>query len=372
MVLRSQTDERLVALTRDGHDQAFGAITERYRRELMAHARRLAPRDRCEDIVQQATLSAWRALRSQADVRDVRAWLHRIVHNVAVRVAAGSLDQEQLSESIAASASTEGEVERRLAAREALAALAALPEPQRRAVQLTAIEGRSGREAAGALAISEGALRQLVHRARTTLRSAATALMPLPLVTWAAGGTNESVAGRIGEICAGAGIAATVTKVGTTVAVTATLVGGATQVFTSGHGQATHRGQRTAHRANSRAQAGAAADTGNHVEASALWSAPTGRPRDGRGAGGQVQQQGGSVGASGGNGQSRQAGADHQATGSPNAGSGAPGTSGNGGASQSMPPHANQGGVGSHDTGAAGTHSTAAPGTAGTTGANQP
>jgi RNA polymerase sigma factor (sigma-70 family) len=373
MLLRSQTDERLVALTRDGHDQAFVAIAERYRRELMAHARRLAPTDRCEDIVQQTMLSAWDALRRRADVRDVRAWLHRIVHNVAARTTAGNVDQEQLSESIAAAASTEAEVERRLAAREALAALAALPQSQRRAFELTAIEGRSGREAASELAMSEGALRQLVHRARATLRSAATALMPMPLITWAAGGTNETVAGRIGEIGAGAGIAAAVTKVGTTVAVTATLIGGATQVVTRGPGHTAPRDQGAAHHATSRGGAGAVTGTSNHIEASAVRPpTPLGRPRNGRRASGQAQQQRGSAGASGGHGQSRQTGADQRATGSASAGSGAPGSSGDGGASQSTAAHTNQGGVASQNMGASGTHSTGAPGPTGASGANQP
>jgi hypothetical protein len=33
--LRSQSDERLVALARAGHERAFVAIVERYRRELL-------------------------------------------------------------------------------------------------------------------------------------------------------------------------------------------------------------------------------------------------------------------------------------------------------------------------------------------------
>jgi RNA polymerase sigma factor (sigma-70 family) len=355
---------------RDGHDQAFVAIAERYRRELMAHARRLVPRDRCEDIVQQALLSAWDALRRQADVHDVRAWLHRIVHNVALRVAGGNVDQ-QLSESIAAPASTEAIVERRLAASEALAALAALPELQRRAVELTAIGGRSGREAAGELAISESALRQLVHRARATLRSTATAVMPLPLVMWAAGGRNGPVVQRIGEICAGGGIAATVTKVGATVAVTATLVGGTTQVLTSGHRHTAHRAQRAAHHVMSPAGAGAVTGMTNHIEASAVRGASTARPRNGPGARGQGQQRG-SVGASGGNGQSQQMGADQKTTGSPNAESRAHGTSGASGASQSVSAHTNQGGVASHNAGGSGALLNAAPGPFGASGSNQP
>jgi len=111
-------------LTRDGHDQAFAVIAERYRRELIAHARRLAPKDRCEDILQQAMLSAWEALRQQADVHEARAWLHRIVRNVALSVARSSVDHEQLSDSLAAITATEAAVERRLGATAALAALA--------------------------------------------------------------------------------------------------------------------------------------------------------------------------------------------------------------------------------------------------------
>ena len=45
-LLRTQTDERLVALTRAGHERAFAAIVERYRRPLVAFARRIAPDSR--------------------------------------------------------------------------------------------------------------------------------------------------------------------------------------------------------------------------------------------------------------------------------------------------------------------------------------
>lgn len=241
VVLRSQTDERLVALARGGHDQAFVTIAQRYRRELLAHARRLVSADRAEDIVQQATLSAWSALRARADVLEARAWLHQIVHHAALRVLQRSEDHHPLADTLTAAAGTEGGVERRFEAQEALAGLAALPEPQRRALELTALEGRSGREAAGALEISEGALRQLVYRARTTLRAGTSALTPAPLLTWAAGGANESIAARITEVCAGAGMAATVTKLCATVAVTGTLIGGATQVLPTGHNHRTQR-----------------------------------------------------------------------------------------------------------------------------------
>lgn len=238
VVLRSQTDERLVALARDGHDQAFVTIMSRYRRELFAHARRIAPAEVSEDIVQQAMLSAWSALGRQVEVLDVRAWLHRIVHNAALGVAQRSVQHDELSEAFAAETSTDIAVERRFEAREALVAVAALPERQRRALELTALGGVSGTVAAAELGVSEGTLRQLVHRARATLRSGIAALTPAPLLSWAAGGSSETVASRIAELGAGAGLAATVTKVAATVAVTASVVGGATQMLPIGHDHA--------------------------------------------------------------------------------------------------------------------------------------
>ena len=77
------------------------------------------------------------------------------------------------------------EVERRLEVREALAGLASLPELQRRVMLSTALEGRSHDEIATALGLSHGAVRGLIYRARATLRAAAAALTPAPLVHWA-------------------------------------------------------------------------------------------------------------------------------------------------------------------------------------------
>jgi hypothetical protein len=50
-LLRAQTDERLVELARAGHERAFEAIVERYRKPLLAArgacCRRRGPRTRC-------------------------------------------------------------------------------------------------------------------------------------------------------------------------------------------------------------------------------------------------------------------------------------------------------------------------------------
>src|SRR6201990_2862542 len=84
VLLRTQSDERLVVLARAGHERAFEAIVERYRGGLLRVARRYLPDARAEDALQQAFLAAWSALQRGDDVRDLRAWLYRIVHNTAL------------------------------------------------------------------------------------------------------------------------------------------------------------------------------------------------------------------------------------------------------------------------------------------------
>ena len=56
VLLRTQSDERLVALARAGHDRAFEAIVERYRRPLLRACRRILPEARAEDALQQAQM----------------------------------------------------------------------------------------------------------------------------------------------------------------------------------------------------------------------------------------------------------------------------------------------------------------------------
>ncbi len=86
-LLAGQSDERLVALTRAGHERAFAVIVERYRRPLVGFAGWIAPDSRAEDVVQQALTSAWAALAAGAEVAHLRGWLHQIVRHEAIRLA---------------------------------------------------------------------------------------------------------------------------------------------------------------------------------------------------------------------------------------------------------------------------------------------
>jgi RNA polymerase sigma factor (sigma-70 family) len=239
-LLATQSDQRLVALAREGHERAFEALVHRYRRPLLRYARRMRLSEaRAEDVLQQAFMQSWIALSGGARVNDVRSWLYRIVHNVAVNAMRGPAGEAhgELTQAVQdrAGLAAVSNLEQTLAMRDALSDVAALPRMQQQAIFLTAVDGQSHDEVAGVLGISEGALRGLLYRARSTLRSAAAALTPPPLLAWASAGAGSGgpTAERLAELSAGggaAGVAGLLFK-GAVVAVTAGALATGTSVL---------------------------------------------------------------------------------------------------------------------------------------------
>lgn len=185
-LLQTQSDGRLVELAEGGSERAFEALVNRYRKPLLGYCRRLLlPEARAEDALQQGLLQAWLALEGGAEVRDAKAWLYRIVHNASVSALRRSgYDYVELDESLHGARSAEEDLDRRIAVRETLAGLAALPEAQREVLLRTALQGDSHEQVAASMGLSEGAVRGLVYRARASLRTAATALTPPQLLLW--------------------------------------------------------------------------------------------------------------------------------------------------------------------------------------------
>jgi len=181
--LRGQSDERLVGAASRGNVRAFEMLVERHRTSLLAHAQRMLGVSRAEDALQQGLLQAWVALQRDITVRNPRAWLFRVVHNSAVdALRSAPPEQTVLSDSVRAPARVEADVELLQAARDTLARVAALPYLQREALLRTALDGHSHEHVGSALGVSADAVRGLVYRARTSLRTAASALVPPPLV----------------------------------------------------------------------------------------------------------------------------------------------------------------------------------------------
>ena len=183
-LIRCQSDERLVELVRTGSAPAFEAIVDRYGPSLTRYCRRLLSPARAEDAVQQTFVNAYSAICRDDSRIDLRPWLYRIARNAALN--ALTRDREWSSPRVAdlpeATDSVHEEVERRLQLRDAIQAVQTLPERQRDAIVLRELEGRSYEQIASELDVTGGAVRQLLSRARETLRSAASALTPIGLL----------------------------------------------------------------------------------------------------------------------------------------------------------------------------------------------
>src|SRR6478609_3719704 len=86
VLLRTQSDERLVQLARAGHERAFDAIVERYRKPLVRFCSRILPDSRCEDAVQQAFINAHASLLTSDEDVQLKPWLYAITRNAALNL----------------------------------------------------------------------------------------------------------------------------------------------------------------------------------------------------------------------------------------------------------------------------------------------
>jgi RNA polymerase sigma factor (sigma-70 family) len=205
--LRAQPDRRLVDLVRDGYDAAFEEIVRRYRRPLDRFAAAIVG-GRSEDVTQDAFSKALLALRGSEAEIELRPWLYRIVRNTALNDLRDRAPvTDELPETLPGGRSTAAEVEAREELADLMQRLHALPENYRAALVMRELEGLSHEEIAAALGLSGGAARQVLYRARTTLREGLGLVVPLPVVRALAEHVDD--AGRAGgAIAAGAGSSA--------------------------------------------------------------------------------------------------------------------------------------------------------------------
>jgi RNA polymerase sigma-70 factor (ECF subfamily) len=180
------SDTELAARAAAGDAQAFETIMRRHNRLLFRSARSILKSDaETEDAVQEAYLSAWRALGSFRDEARLSTWLVRIVLNEAFkRVRRGSgkvvsfdtameLQDPQPEASMEADPDEQPE---RLASRAEVrrlmeARIDDLPELFRTVFVLRAVEELTVDEVAAALRVPEATVRTRFFRARALLRA---------------------------------------------------------------------------------------------------------------------------------------------------------------------------------------------------------
>lgn len=233
-MLRTQSDARLVDLVRAGHASAFEAIVQRYRKPLLGYCSRLLPGSRAEDAVQQTFLKAYQAMVSGEAELKLRPWLYRIAHNASLNLLRqNGWSHEQLDENMDGVQRPDQALELRERLRATVEAVKALPDRQRDAVLLREVDGLSYEEIAFAMGVGDGAVRQLLHRARSNLRAGLTAVTPVGLVerlTAVVASTGGDPGARVAELAGGAGLGAGAVKLGAAVLATGVIATSAVTV----------------------------------------------------------------------------------------------------------------------------------------------
>jgi RNA polymerase sigma factor (sigma-70 family) len=178
-LLRLQSDERLIALTRRGQPAAFEVLCARYQSRLLSFCRHLlASREDAEDVLQEVFAAAYNAVLADDRPINVRPWLYRIARNRSLNhlrrasaIGVDSMDVHFADHGL----STGDRVIRRESFRELIADVHELPETQRTALLLREIDALSYEQIADAMETTVPSVKSLLVRARISLAEAAEA-----------------------------------------------------------------------------------------------------------------------------------------------------------------------------------------------------
>jgi RNA polymerase sigma-70 factor (ECF subfamily) len=173
------SDEALVALVARGDESALGELYERVGRVAYGLALRVLRDDRlAEDAVQEGFLAVWRtAAAFRAERAKASTWILTLVHRRAVdlvrreeRRRTEPLPDDASGQPAAAAESTEEAAWLRYERERVQAALAALPDAQREAIELAYYGGYSQSELAERLGVPLGTIKSRMFSGLARLR----------------------------------------------------------------------------------------------------------------------------------------------------------------------------------------------------------
>ena len=172
-LLKFQDDEKLVALTRRGHQHAFDTLVERYQARLLGFCRQmLGSTEDAEDVLQEVFVAAYNAMVADERPIAVRPWLYRIARNRSLnhlrKPTADGQDTMDTHPHLNG-VTTHERVQNREEFRSLLCDVGQLPETQRSALLLREIDAMSYEEIAKAMDTTVPGVKSLLVRARIAL-----------------------------------------------------------------------------------------------------------------------------------------------------------------------------------------------------------
>ncbi|MFN2498617.1 MAG: RNA polymerase sigma factor [Pyrinomonadaceae bacterium] len=179
------SSEDLVARLRDGDDEAFRLIFERYARSIFRFIYGMVgQRDLAEELTQETFMGAYKNIRSLRDAPKFSSWLYSIARNVTHKslrsrrgvIESAMTDSTTINEISIVMRTNSHQVapDRHLLSKERheaiLSALSTLDEDKRLAFTLKVLEQKSYQEIAEITGYSIPKLKTDVHRAKVEMR----------------------------------------------------------------------------------------------------------------------------------------------------------------------------------------------------------
>src|SRR4051812_25284926 len=172
-LLRLQSDERLVVLTRRGNQAAFETLVSRYQSRLLAFCRHmLNSREDAEDVLQEVFAASFNAMVADERPINVRPWLYRIARNRSLNhlrrqtaIGVDSMDVHLADNGL----TTADKVHKREEFRQLVGDVQELPETQRTALLLREIDALSYEQIADVMETTVPSVKSLLVRARVSL-----------------------------------------------------------------------------------------------------------------------------------------------------------------------------------------------------------
>jgi RNA polymerase sigma-70 factor (ECF subfamily) len=172
-------DAALMAFIANGDREAFNTLLSRHLFAVVQFSKRyLSNQDDAEDVTQEAFFRVWqKAATWKAQGYSPRSWIYRIAYNLCIdeirrRTGKAKITDADVNMNVALQPeSLEQTVEKNTELSRLTDSLNLLPERQRTALSLCALQGLSNKEAAAVMEVSVEALESLLSRGRRQLRN---------------------------------------------------------------------------------------------------------------------------------------------------------------------------------------------------------
>ena len=183
VAMPQEPDHTLVGRVQAGERAAFDVLVRRHQHRVLAVVGRyIADWSECQDVAQEAFVRAFRAIGSLRGDSQFTTWLHRIAVNTAKNHLIAQnrrppaddidlIDAELVSDSarLRDTDTPERELMREQVQRCVIAAVEALPDDWKLALNLREVEGLSYEQIAQRMDCPVGTVRSRIHRAREAI-----------------------------------------------------------------------------------------------------------------------------------------------------------------------------------------------------------